>query len=322
MDKDADSAIKKLLKNKDLKFSLGEDVPEVEKIPFHLPQLDQLLGGGLPKNRFTLIYGPPNVGKSYLSSLAVSSAQKEGGEAMWIDAERSYDKDWMTKCGVDQSKIIISQPLNGEEAMAQLKEGLQAGVAVVVLDSIAALVPKDITKEVEKGNFSYSPMAWQGRFVNSAFPKLFPYLENGSAFIAINQQRQSIGGIGRQGNTWPGGQGQTFYAHAMLEVRRDGWINEKIDGEDRRVGFDMQIRMHKSKIGGEHWNAAVVPFKAGGGIDVIETFMREGINQGAIEQSGTWYTYKGTKIQGMNGLKGLFLETPTLFEELQNELTP
>ena len=320
MKKDASSAIEQLLKNKDLKFSLGEDVPEVEKIPFHLPQLDQLLGGGLPKNRFTLIYGPPNVGKSYLSSLAVSSAQKEGGEAMWVDVERSYDKDWMAKCGVDQSKILVAQPTNGEDAMAHVREGLAAGIDIVVLDSIAALVPKDMTKEVEQGNFGYSPMAWQGRFVNSSFPKLFPYLENGSAFIAINQMRQSIGGI-RPTNTWPGGQGQTFYAHAMLEVRRDGWIKEKIDGSEQTVGFDMQVRMHKSKIGGENWKSVVVPFKAGGGIDIIETFMRDGVAKGLIEQAGAWYTYQGTKVQGLNGLKALFLEAPSLFEELKNELT-
>jgi len=320
VDKDANSAIEKLLKSKTLNFSLGEAVAAVEKIPFHLPQLDKLLGGGIPKNRFTLIYGPPNVGKSYLASLVVSSAQKEGGEAMWVDVERSYDKDWMAKCGVDQSKILVAQPDNGVEAMAHVKEGLDAGIAVVVLDSVAALLPADIAKEVAKGNFDYNPMAWQGRFVNSVFPKLFPYLKNGSALIAINQQRQSIGGI-RATNTWPGGQGQTFYAHAMLEVRRDGWIKEEINGNEETVGFDMQVRMHKSKIGGENWKSVVVPFKSDGGIDIIETFMRDGIAAGIIKQAGTWYTYEGTKVQGLNGLKKLFLETPSLFEELQNELT-
>ena len=320
MDTDANNAIQKLLKTKGLNLSFGEDTDSVERITFGLPQLDKLLGGGIPKNRFTLIYGPPNVGKSYLSSLAVSRTQQDGGTAMWVDTEMSYDKDWMSRCGVDQSKILVAQPSTGEAAMGHVREGLAAGIDIVVLDSIAGLIPTAMTEEIEKGNFAHSPMAWQGRFVNSSFPKLFPYLKNGSAFIAINQMRQSLGGI-RPTNTWPGGQGQTFFAHAMLEVRRDGWIKEKINGTEETVGFDMQVRMHKSKIGGENWKAAVVPFKADGGIDIIETFMRDGIAVGVIEQAGTWYTYQGTKVQGLNGLKSLFLEAPTLLEELQNELT-
>ena len=319
MDKDADSAIQKLLNNKNLDLTLGEDTAPVERIQLGLPELDKLLGGGLPRNRFTLIYGPPNVGKSYLSSLVVSKAQQSGGSAMWVDTERSYDKDWMAKCGVDQSNIIVSQPSHGEEAMSYVREGLDAGVDVVVLDSIAGLVPSDITENVEKGDFGYGPMAWQGRFVNSAFPKLFPYLKNGSVFIAINQMRQGLGRVTT--NTWPGGQGQTFYAHAMLEVRRDGWIKEKVNGNEETVGFDMQVRMHKSKIGGENWRAVKVPFRGDGGIDVIETFMRDGVGRNVIHQAGAWYTYTDTKVQGLNGLKTFFIENPDQFEELQNELS-
>ena len=312
MDNTAEEAIQKLLKKKNLNFQLGnsEDFT-TNRIPFNIPALDKLTAGGIPFKKMTLIYGPTNVGKSYLASQIVVNAQKMGGSAVWVDTELSYDKDWMTTCGVDPQKILISQPTTGEEAMEHIREAMIEGFKVIVLDSIAGLVPSNVSEE----EFGFSPMAWQARFVNSSFPRLFPHLQNGSAFVAINQVRASMGPVAL--DNMPAGQGQVFFAHSIMQVQRKGWITEG----DKKVGFDMNIRLRKSKTGGENWDSAIVPFRVEGGIDVLESYIRDGIEQGLISKAGAWYTYGDIKAMGMNGIKEKFLEDNKRFEKLQNELT-
>ena len=316
MENNAEEAIENLLKKKSLKFIRGDSDTFVNnRIPFDIPVLDKLTGGGIPFKKMTLIYGPTNVGKSYLASQIVANAQKIGGKAVWVDTELSYDKDWMERCGVDNSKILVSQPTTGEEAMDHVREAMQEGFEVIVLDSIAGLIPAAISEEVAKGDFAHSPMAWQARFVISSFPKLFPFLQNGSAFVAINQVRASMGPVAL--DNMPAGQGQVYFAHSILQVQRKGWIEEK----DKKVGFNMNIRLRKTKTGGENWDSAIVPFRVEGGIDVVESYIRDGIDQKIITQSGAWYTYGDVKVMGMNGLKEKFVEDEKLFEKLKDELT-
>lgn len=312
MKQTAEEAIEQLLKSKSLNVLRGDSNEfSFGRIAFGIPALDTLTGGGIPKKRMTLMYGPTNVGKSYLASQVVVNVQNEGGIAAWIDTELSWDSAWMEKCGLDTSKVIVSQPTNGEEAMDTARELMKAGVDVIVLDSVAGLVPT----AVHENDFSYSPIAWQARFVNSSLPKLLPNLKHGSAFIAINQVRSSMGPVAL--DNMPGGLAQSFFAHFLLQVRRNGWIK---DGNDN-VGFDMEIRLRKSKVGGENWRSAVVPFRVDGGIDVVESFIREGITRKLIQQSGPWYTYRNEKVMGMNGVKKFFIENPQEFLSLQNELT-
>ena len=301
-----------LVKNKDLNLHLGNSNSfDYGRIPFNIPVLDKLTGGGIPKKRFTLIYGPTNVGKSYLASQVVVNAQKEGGLAAWIDTELSWESDWMAKCGVDTSSILVSQPTHGEVALETIRALMDNGVDVIVLDSIAGLVPTDMAEK----EFGYSPMAWQARFVNSSLPKLLAHLHHGSAFVAINQVRASLGPVAL--DNMPGGVAQSFFAHFLMQVRRHGWIKEN----DTNVGFDMEVRLRKTKVGGENWKSAIVPFRVSGGIDVLESYIREGIAQKIISQSGAWYTYKDTKAMGLNGIKKFFLENEKAFEELKSELT-
>ena len=308
----AEKAIQELIKDKNLKLQIGNsDTFEYGRIPFNIPSLDQLTGGGIPKKRFTLIYGPTNVGKSYLASQIVVNAQKLGGIAAWIDTELSWDVDWMAQCGVDTSAIAVMQPTNGEEALNTIRELMDRGVDVIVLDSIAGLVPTAVAEE----EFSYNPMAWQARFVNQSLPKLLAHLHNGSAFIAINQVRASLGPVAL--DNMPGGLAQGFFAHFLMQVRRHGWIKE---GNDN-VGFDMEVRLRKTKVGGENWKSAVVPFRVAGGIDILESYIREGIAQKIITQAGAWYTYKETKAMGLNGIKKIFIESPEMFDTLKNALT-
>ena len=313
MKKTAEDAIQQLLKNKDLNLQLGDSESfGYSRIPFNIPILDKLTGGGIPKKRFTLIYGPTNVGKSYLASQIVVNAQKLGGLTAWIDTELSWDSDWMGRCGLDTSKILVSQPTNGEDAFKTARTLMEAGVDVIVLDSIAGLVPTAVAEE----EFSYNPIAWQARFVNSALPKLLAHLHNGSAFIAINQVRASMGPVAL--DNMPGGLAQSFFALFLMQVRRKGWSEDK---DKTKVGFDMEVRLRKSKVGGENWQSAIVPFRVEGGIDIIESYIREAITQKIIKQAGPWYQYNDDKAMGLNGIKKLLVENPEKFEQLKNDLT-
>ena len=305
-----DDAINRLLKNnKSLRLGNSNEF-DYERIAFGIPALDKLTGGGIPKKRLTLIYGPTNVGKSYLASQIVVNAQSVEGTAGWIDTELSWDAEWMKKCGVNTNKIVVAQPTNGEEAFQIARDMMLVGIDVIVLDSIAGLVPTTVVEE----EFSYNTMAWQARFINSSLPKLLPNLKNGSSFVAINQVRSSLGPVAI--DNMPGGLAQTFFAHFLLQVRRSGWIEE---GKEK-VGFDMEVRLRKSKVGGENWKSAIVPFRVSGGIDILESFIREALDKGLIKRTGAWYTYKDTKAMGLNGLKKSFLDSPETIEELKKEV--
>jgi recombination protein RecA len=311
----ADEVIAQLLGDKKLNLQKGNsEAFNYTRIPFGIPALDKLTGGGIPKKRMTIMYGPTNVGKSYLASQVVANVQRDGGTAAWIDTELSWDSEWVEKCGIDSERMLVSQPTSGEEALGTAKELMRAGIDVIVLDSIAGLVPSDV-QDNEKG-FEFSPMAWQARFVNSALPRLLPNLKSGSAFIAINQVRSSIGPVAL--DTMPGGLAQSFFAHFLLQVRRSGWIEEP---KGTKVGFDMEVRLRKSKVGGENWSNAIVPFRVDGGIDVLESYIREAIQQKLITQKGAWYDYEGLKAMGMNGLKTQLLNNPTLVAKLKADVT-
>tara|TARA_R100000789_G_C3015561_1_gene152353 strand:- start:989 stop:1930 length:942 start_codon:yes stop_codon:yes gene_type:complete len=303
-----EEAIESLLKNSSSLMRGNNLELNYGRIEFGIPALDKLTGGGIPKKRMTIVYGPSNVGKSYLASQIVTKAQQQGGVAAWIDTELSWDSKWMEKCGVDIENIVVAQPTNGEEAMDIIRDLMRGGVSVIVLDSIAGLVPTAVHNE----DFSYHPMAWQARFVNSSLPKILPNLKFGSAFVAINQVRSSIGPVAL--DNMPGGLAQTFFAHFLLQVRRKGWIEDK---DKTKVGFDMEVRLRKSKVGGENWKSAIVPFRVDGGIDILESFIREGISKKLIKQAGPWYSFQDTKVMGMNGLKNMFLENENSLEILK-----
>ena len=311
MKNSAEDVIESLLQNKTMNLRRGNsDEFSFGRIPFNIPVLDNLTGGGIPKKRMTILYGPTNVGKSYLASQVVANAQKNGGTTAWIDTELSWDSAWVERCGIDASKVMVAQPINGEEAMDTTRELMRAGVDVIVLDSIAGLVPTAVHDQ----DFSYNPMAWQARFVNSSLPRILPNLKHGSALVAINQVRSSIGPVAL--DNMPGGLAQAFFAHFLLQVRRSGWIKEGTTN----VGFDMEVRLRKSKVGGENWNSATVPFRVEGGIDVTESYIRDGIEAKLITQAGPWYSFKEEKAMGLNGVRKLFSENPELFEVLKSEL--
>tara|TARA_Y100000034_G_scaffold130346_2_gene188653 strand:+ start:2744 stop:3706 length:963 start_codon:yes stop_codon:yes gene_type:complete len=278
------------------------------RILFNIEGLDDLTGGGVPKKRITIFTGPSNVGKSYLASQAVKSVQQEGGLAGWIDAELSWDPQWMEQCGIDTENVLVAQPTTGEEAFGLVTALMDQGVDLVVLDSIAGLVPSNVQEE----DFSYNPMAWQARFVNQSIPKVMTHLQYGSALILINQMRSSIGPVALE--NMPGGQAQTYFSHFILNLRRSGWIKDK----DQRVGFDIEVRCRKSKAGGKPYESCIIPFRLQGGIDMTELVIREAIDKGLIAQKGPWYKLGDYKaLQGLNGVRVFLAEKPDVVEDLK-----
>ena len=184
--------IEKLIESSKGLLKKGSDPSlQYSRIPFNIAVLDKLTGGGIPQKRMTLLTGATNVGKSYLASQIVSCAQKQGLMAAWIDTELSWDPSWMAKCGIDTDAILVSQPLTGEAAFDLMRALMKAQVGIIVLDSIAGLVPTSLQDE----DFSYSPLAWQARFVNQSLPRLLPYLQEGAALVVINQIRSSLGPV-------------------------------------------------------------------------------------------------------------------------------
>jgi recombination protein RecA len=192
MKDNAKEVIEQLLGNKKLNLKRGNSTElDYDKIPFGIPALDKLTGGGIAKKRISLLYGPPNVGKSFLASQIAVNAQQNNDLVGWIDTEQSWDSAWMEKCGLKTEDVLISQPTIGEEAFETAREMMMNGVGLVVLDSMAGLVPSAVYEE----EFGYNPMAWQARFVNSSLPKLLPHLKNGTALVLINQIRSSLGPV-------------------------------------------------------------------------------------------------------------------------------
>jgi recombination protein RecA len=306
-------SIEDLLKNEPLLKRGSDESFLYSRIPFGIPVLDELTGGGIPKKRITLLIGPTNVGKSYVASQAVASAQRAGDSAAWIDMELSWDAEWMARCGVDTDSIVVAQPTTGEEAFDLAKKLLRSGIGIIVLDSVAGLVPSNVEEE----SFSYNPMAWQARFVNQSLPKILPALQHGSAFILINQLRSSLGPVALA--NMPGGVAQGYFSHFILGVRRAGWID---DGDAKRVGFEMEITCKKSKVGGEVYKSCSVPFRLEGGIDMIEVVIREALLKNKMKQSGAWYKLGEDKFMGMTKLKTHFIENPESLKALEKEVMP
>ena len=305
--------LKELIKTSDGLLKAGDDEEfQYQRIPFDIPALDTLTGGGIPRKRLTMIVGLPNVGKTFLASQIVSQAQKAGGKAVWIDLEMSWDPQWMQKCGIDLNEILVSQPTTAESAFDLTKTLLENSVDVVVIDSLASLVPS----VVSDNDFGYNPVAWQARFINSALPKLLPALKNGSALIAINQFRSGVGPVANQ--NLPGGIGQEYFAHFILQCRRAGWIE---DSAKNKLGFDIEVRCRKTKVGGTPYGSTVVPFKLElGQIDIVELYAREGLVQGHITKAGAWYTYEEDRVMGQNGLREFFVNNPPAFEKLKAQV--
>jgi recombination protein RecA len=277
--------------------------------------LDLALGvGGLPRGRVIEIYGPESSGKTTLTLQVIAEMQKLGGTAAFIDAEHALDPQYAQKLGVNVSELLISQPDTGEQALEIADMLVRSGsVDVVVVDSVAALVPK---AEIE-GEMGDSHMGLQARLMSQALRKLTGNIKRTNTMVIfINQIRMKIGVMFGNPETTTGGNALKFYASVRLDIRRTGAIKK---GEEV-IGSETRVKVVKNKV--------APPFKQvefdilyGEGISRQGEIIEIGTNLKLVEKSGAWYSYKGEKIgQGKDNAREYLKEHPEVAAEIEGKI--
>ncbi len=277
--------------------------------------LDIALGiGGLPRGRVVEIYGPESSGKTTIATHVIAEAQKKGGMCAIIDAEHAFDSAYAQKLGVDIDNLLISQPDYGEQALEIADRLILSGALdVVVIDSVAALVPKG---ELE-GEMGDSKMGLQARLMSQALRKLTATISKTNTIcIFINQLREKIGVMFGNPETTTGGNALKFYASVRLDIRRMTQIK---DG-DEAVGNRVKVKVVKNKVA-PPFRTAEFDLVFGEGISKIGEILDMGVEMGIINKSGSWFSYSDNKLgQGREAVKQLLKDNPELANELEGKI--
>ncbi|MGH7393358.1 MAG: recombinase RecA [Candidatus Rokuibacteriota bacterium] len=298
-----------------MRLGSGSPLEEIAVVPTGALSLDVALGiGGLPRGRIVEIYGPESSGKTTLALHVVAEAQRLGGIAAFIDAEHALDPVYARKLGVNIDELLISQPDTGEQALEIAETLIRSNaVEVIVIDSVAALVPR---AELD-GDMGDSLPGLQARLMSQALRKLTAAIaRSGAVMIFINQIREKIGVMFGSPETQPGGRALKFYASVRIDVRRIEVIKQGTES----VGVRTKAKVVKNKL--------APPFREGEfdmiygeGISKSGTVLDAGVEQGAIEKSGTWYTYKGERIgQGRENARKWLQENPVVLTDLETKI--
>ena len=293
----------------------GEEVIDVPVIPTGALSLDMALGvGGIPRGRVIEIYGPEAGGKTTLALHIVSEAQKAGGLAAFVDAEHALDVGYARKIGVDTDNLLIAQPDTGEQALEIAETLVRSGALdVLVIDSVAALVPK---AELE-GDMGDAQMGLQARLMSQALRKLTGTISKSrTCVIFINQLREKIGVMFGNPETTTGGNALKFYASMRLDIRR---ITALKQGENV-VGNRVRVKVVKNKV--------APPFREtefdiifGEGISKEGDVLDLAVNNGIVERSGTWYSYRGDRLgQGRENVRLALKDNAELLAKIEDEV--
>jgi recombination protein RecA len=290
-------------------------VTEQEYISTGSIGLDVALGiGGLPKGRVVEIYGPESSGKTTLAIHVIAEAQKKGGMCAFIDAEHAFDSAYAQKLGVDIDNLLISQPDYGEQALEIADRLILSGALdVVVIDSVAALVPKG---ELE-GEMGDSKMGLQARLMSQALRKLTATIsKTNSCCIFINQLREKIGVMFGNPETTTGGNALKFYASVRLDIRRTAQLK---DGDDV-IGNHIKVKVVKNKVA-PPFRQAEFDIIYGEGISKQGEIIDMGVELGIIQKSGSWFSYNNDKLgQGRESVKQLMSDNPELAAEIEAKI--
>jgi len=287
----------------------------IEAIPTGAISFDLALGiGGFPRGRVVEIYGPEATGKTTLALHVIAEAQKRGGQAAFIDAEHALSPAYAASIGIDVDNLLISQPDYGEQALEIAEVLVRSGaVDVVVVDSVAALVPK---AELE-GEMGDAHMGLQARLMSQALRKLTAIVARSkTCFIFINQLREKIGVFIGNPETTTGGRALKFYASMRIDVRKLAVLKEG----DSVIGSRAKVKIVKNKMA-PPFREAQFDIIFGEGISKEGDLVDIGFETGILEKTGTWYSYKGERLgQGRDNVKKLFKENAALAGKVEAEV--
>lgn len=297
-------------------MKLGQDAKlNIDSIPTGALALDIALGiGGIPKGRIIEIYGPESSGKTTIALHIVAESQKLGGNAAFIDAEHALDPGYAKKLGVDVENLIISQPDTGEQAL-EITEALvrSNAVDIVVIDSVAALVPKT---EID-GEMGQATIGLQARLMSQALRKLTGAINKSkAAVIFINQLREKVGVIYGNPETTTGGRALKFYSTIRLDVRRI----EIIKKGDSPIGSRVRVKVVKNKVA-PPFKEAEVDIMYGTGISKTGNILDVAADMGIVKKAGSWYSFNDEKLgQGREKSKDFLDSNPNLLKEIENKV--
>ena len=288
---------------------------DVSVIPTGAISLDIALGvGGIPRGRVTEIFGQESSGKTTLALSILAQAQKTGGQVAFIDAEHALDPNYAKKLGLKIEDMLVSQPDSGEQAL-EITESLirSNAIDVVVIDSVAALVPK---AELE-GEMGDSVMGLQARLMSQALRKLTGYISKSkTAAIFINQIREKIGVFFGNPETTPGGRALKFYASVRLELRRV----ESIKKGQELIGNRVKVKVVKNKVA-PPFKETIIDIYYGEGINKESSLIDAGVSYGIIEKKGSYFYYSGKALgQGMENVIKALKENEKLYKEIENKV--
>lgn len=289
-------------------FKGDDDSLRVVTIPFGIPNLDNILGGGAPRGRILHLSGDFGTGKTVLCQSLMKSTQREDGRIVYFNVENKYDPDWFRKTGVDVSKITVVQGNIAESVFDGAILCVKDNVDLVVIDSAAALLP--IAEDEDP--MSQQSIGQQPRAISKGLRKMIePLSQSKSLVIFTNQLRSNIGGFG--GDINPGGKALKFYASICLNVRRGEWLTKT----NSRIGFEMIISSVKNQLA-PPWKEVKVPFYFEGFVDVLSCLCMMAFDSGLIKKSGAWYTFEGVRAQGWEGLLNRIREDKDLIAKLSD----
>jgi recombination protein RecA len=290
-------------------------ITPIESISTGSISIDYALGiGGMPRGRVIEIYGPESSGKTTLALQVIAEAQKAGGMAAFVDAEHALDAQYAQKLGVDLENLLVSQPDNGEQALEIVEVLIRsASVDVVVVDSVAALVPK---AEIE-GEMGEAQMGLQARLMSQALRKLTGVVSKSkTTLIFINQLREKIGVMFGNPETTTGGRALKFYASVRIDIRRIASIK---DG-DQVIGGRTRVKVVKNKVA-PPFREAEFDVMYGEGISREGDLLDLAVEKRIIEKSGAWFAYSGERLgQGRENVKQFLRDNPAMFKAIEDRV--
>lgn len=296
-------------------FQMGHDeIIPVKAATTGAVTLDRALGiGGLPHGRISELYGPEASGKTTLALSVIAGVQAKGGTAAIVDVEHALDFAYAETLGVDIANLLVSQPDSGEQALDVIETLVRAGVDVVVLDSVAMLIPQ---AEID-GEMNSFQIGAQARLMSKAMRKLAaPVHVSGTALIFVNQIRTNIGGYGNPEVT-SGGRALKFAASVRVELRR----KETIRDGDQNIGIVITAKVQKNKLA-KPFNSCEFSLFFGTGIDYVGTLAAAAVAHGFITRSGAWYALDGQSLQGMEKVREYLREDKDAQARLEALVNP